>query len=63
MPPPAVKLKFVLFPASVEFAPINHALPFCKIACVVLVEPSGSKLPETPLIVKLVNSLVVPPVN
>lgn len=63
MPPPAMKLKFVLFPALVEFAPINHALPFCKIACVVLVEPSGSKLPRTPEMLKALKMLVVPPVN
>jgi hypothetical protein len=58
-----VKLSPVLLPASVEFAPTFHAPGFFSVACVVLVLPICSRLPDTPLTLKLVNSLVVPPVN
>ena len=58
-----MKFRPVLLPASTEFAPTSHAVGFFKMACVVLVDPSLSKVPATPFKSKVVNAFVVPPVN
>lgn len=58
-----MKFRPVLLPASTEFAPTFQGVDFLRMACVVLVEPSVSKLPETPFKLKSVNSFEVPPVN
>lgn len=63
MPPPAVKLKLVLFPALVEFAPISHAVDFCSVACDVVLEPICNKFPATPDKLKALKMVVVPAVN
>ncbi len=58
-----MNVRFVLFPASVEFAPMNQVVDFFKVAWDVVVEPNVQTLPTVPVRLNAVNSFVVPAVN
>jgi hypothetical protein len=53
----------VLLPPFVLFRPTFHPEGFCRVDCVVDVEPTVTKFPAVPEMLKLVNVVVVPDVN